>query len=288
MDRSTSAARAGFDPELFKAEQRANWDAASTGALRFREELETGLAPVTGRLLQLADLRAGQSVIDLATGYGEPALTAAKRVGPAGRVVGVDISPAMVAAARARADVGNVTFIVGDFESLSDTGGPFDVVLSRFGLMLAVDHVGTFRSIRRILVPDGVLAAAVWASPESNLFAIGVGTLAKLAQLDAGRADEPGTFSMSDPLRLEHELREAGFTDVTVQQCDAPFRFPDVNSYIDVTRSLVAPGLIAAATRAVGTTARVWETVADAVSPHRASDGTLFLPSTAHCLRATA
>lgn len=285
MGQSTSTERAGFDPSHFKAEQRTNWDAASAGALRYYDDLETGLAPVTERLLRLADLRPGQSVIDLATGYGEPALTAAAVAGPTGRVVGVDISPGMVAVARGRADRDNVTFVEGDFESLPDAA-PFDVALSRFGLMLAVDHVATFRGIRRILAPGGVLAAAVWAAPASNLFAIGVGTLARLAGMDTGHADEPGTFSMADPEQLRRELRQAGFTDVSIEQCDAPFRFPDVDRYLEVTRSLVAPGLVAAATRSLGTAERVWAAIADAVSPHRAPDGTLSLPSTAHCLRA--
>lgn len=77
----------------FKRAQRANWDAASAGAVRFEEELESGLNAVSGRLLSLAGVQAGRSVLDLATGYGEPALRAARTAGPSGRVVGVVLSP---------------------------------------------------------------------------------------------------------------------------------------------------------------------------------------------------
>src|SRR2546423_3480119 len=130
-----------FDAAAYKAETRKVWDATCPGWEASLEYFERGAAAVTARLLELAGLRPGQSVLDVATGHGEPALTAAGVVGPTGRVVGVDLAPRMVEAARARAkaagDPDHVTFVVADLEDLDSAGvgEGFDAVLSRFGLM---------------------------------------------------------------------------------------------------------------------------------------------------------
>src|SRR3984893_6061387 len=122
-----------FDPIAFKSKQRADWNAMSPGWEAERDGFERGAASVTARLLDLGGVRPGQTVLDVATGQGEPALSAARIVGPTGRVVGIDASPGMLEVARRRAHgQGNIEFIEADMESLGQVAGPFDVVLSRF------------------------------------------------------------------------------------------------------------------------------------------------------------
>jgi ubiquinone/menaquinone biosynthesis C-methylase UbiE len=96
----------------------------------WHDEIEGWFMPIMSRLFQLADLRPGQCVLDIGTGYGEPALSAAARVGPAGHVLGIDVSRAMLEAARRRArDHSNVEFAEADIETL-DESGRFDVATS--------------------------------------------------------------------------------------------------------------------------------------------------------------
>src|SRR4051812_37997539 len=176
-----------FDATAYKAETRKVWDAACPGWEASLEYFERGAAPVTARLLELAGLRPGQSVLDVATGHGEPALTAASVVVPTGRVIGVDLSPRMVEAARARAKgTDQATFAEADLEDLDGLeAGGFDAVLSRFGLMFAVDHVATFRTLARRLRPGGVLAAAVWGPPDQHLMSVGPMALGERVGLPA-------------------------------------------------------------------------------------------------------
>src|SRR4051812_11484363 len=155
-----------LDVATVKEQQRETWDGVSGGWEDFGELFERGAGAVTARLLELAGLRAGHAVLDVGCGQGEPALAAAEAVGPRGRVLGVDLSPRMVAVARRRArGRPNVTFRVADVEAVDLPARSFDVVLSRWGLMFACDHLTTFRSLGRLLRPRGVLAAAVWGEP---------------------------------------------------------------------------------------------------------------------------
>src|SRR5262249_31611777 len=91
-----------FDPLAFKAQQRAQWSAVAQGWRRRWTTFERDAQPLSDRLMELAHIDLGQRVLDVATGIGEPALTAARRVGPAGSVVASDQAPPMLAVGRGR------------------------------------------------------------------------------------------------------------------------------------------------------------------------------------------
>lgn len=196
----------------------------------------------------------------------------------------------MLARAReraARAGVRNATFTVGDFEALDQPDAAFDAVLSRFGLMLAVDHVATFREIARVLAPGGTLAAAVWAGPESNPFASGVAAVVQLLGLPPGAPGTPGTFAMSDRAALRADLAAAGLADVAVEEQVAPFRVGGVERYVELTRSLLAPRLSALVAERFGSDRPMRDAIAAAAAPYVVEGGAVALPSLAYCLRAT-
>ncbi|MEU6038435.1 class I SAM-dependent methyltransferase [Actinomadura sp. NPDC047616] len=282
-----------IDPEQVKTEQRRSWNAISAGWDATHEIFERGGAALTRRLLDLADVRPGRRVLDVATGIGEPALNAAAAVGPGGCVVGVDISPAMLAVARRRARLHgcrNVAFAEGDVEHLGQPEGAFDVVLSRLGLMFAVDHVAAFRGLRAVLVPGGVLAAAVWAEPEAApMMSLGYRVLADRLDLPSPPPGLPGPFSMSDPGRLAADLIAAGFQDVSVTAFTVPFRLDGPGEYVEITKAMTPPRLLGLLRDRYGSEddPATWEAVGAAVAPF-AAGGVIPLPSTALCVRAVA
>jgi len=105
-----------------------------------------------------AELKEGEVVLDLGSGCGLDALLAARRVGPRGRVIGVDLTPEMVersrrAAAKARA--ANVEFRIGRIERLPVDDASVDVVLSNCVMNHCRDKVAAFREARRVLRPGG-------------------------------------------------------------------------------------------------------------------------------------
>lgn len=155
-------------------------------------------------------------VLDLATGRGEPAILAARRVGPTGTVVGVDRSAAMLAMAKERAaseGVSNLDLRVLRAESLENVPmAHFDATLVRWGLMYMDAPVTALAAARRAMRPSGALVAAVWAEPERvPYFSLPRRALARYRTLPVISADSPGTFRYADPERLARDLGLAGF-----------------------------------------------------------------------------
>lgn len=111
-----------------------------------------------GNPTAFADLKEGEVVLDLGSGGGIDALLAAKKVGPKGRVIGVDMTPEMVERARRNAEgmgASNVEFRVGEIERLPVEGGSVDVIISNCVINLAPDKDKVFQEASRVLKPGG-------------------------------------------------------------------------------------------------------------------------------------
>jgi len=180
-------------------------------------------APVSERMLDLAELRPGMRVLDLATGRGEPAVRAAHRVGPSGAVLGVDLSEGLLQMARERAareGLSNLELRAMNAELLE--GVPtahFHRTLARWGLMYLDSPVAALSAARRAMVPRGVLVAAVWAEPERvPYFTLPRRVLEKCVSLPPINADAPGPFRYADAAQLHQDFRAAGFTIEHVEE----------------------------------------------------------------------
>ena len=151
-----------MEPKLQRRVQRYGWDLA---APCYETLWQAQLASAHAELLARAALAPGEQVLDAACGTGLVAFGAARAVGPAGRVVGVDLSGAMVEAARRSArlrNVANVTFARMDAEALALPDASFDVALCALGLMYVPEPAAALRELRRVLRPGGRLVLAVW------------------------------------------------------------------------------------------------------------------------------
>jgi|GEM_PF-2131854 len=173
-------------------------------------------APLSERMLDLAALRPGMNVLDIATGRGEPAIRASRRVHPHGIVSGFDVDHSMLGLARERADregVTNLELAISNFQTLD--GIPenhFNVALARWGLMYFQEPVQALKNVHAALVQGGPLVAAVWTDPEDAAFyQLPRVAASKVTSVPEINYDVAGTFYYSDLKKFASDLEVAGF-----------------------------------------------------------------------------
>jgi ubiquinone/menaquinone biosynthesis C-methylase UbiE len=175
--------------------------------------------PVTETLIEEADLIEGDTVLDVACGAGEPALTIAKRVGPSGSVICTDAIPEMIAAAQSEAQrrgVTNVAFRQCTADSLPFESASFDAVVCRLGVMFFPDPLAGFREMLRVTKREGAIALAVWGKSELNPFSYLITDVVARYSDTATPTDPnaPGAFRFAEPGSLARILAEAGAVDI--------------------------------------------------------------------------
>jgi SAM-dependent methyltransferase len=217
-----------FDPVRYKETTREQWQAAAEPWNRWGPTIAQWLDPATEIMLDMAGVRAGSRVLDVAAGAGGQSLVAARRVGPSGFVLATDIAPKLLAFADEavrRAGLANVQTQVMDGESLELDAESFDAVISRVGLIYFPDQQRALAGMRRALKPGGKVAAIVYSTADKNqFFSLPVGVIRRRAQLPPPLPGQPGPFSLGSPGVLEEAFTRAGFRDVQARVVAAPLR----------------------------------------------------------------
>lgn len=278
----------GFNPQEYKSRQRRDWDAVSPGWERWWETLEAGARHISQRLLESAEIKPGDRVLDIATGIGEPALSAARRVGARGRVVATDQATGMLDIARRRAareGLTNVAFLETDGELLGDLDSEFDAVLCRWGLMFFPDVKAALSRIHEVLVPGGRVAAAVWSDPErvpSISFAMRV--IGEQVQAPPPPPDMPSPFALADRDALRRLFEQAGFREVSIEPVNVTFSLPSAEAYTAFTQDIAAPVVAMVEEQPADRQAEIWEMLTEAVRRFETEDGGIELENEALCV----
>ena len=168
-------------------------------------------------VLAAAEVAGGNLVLDVATGPGEAALVALTVVEPAGLVIGADISPAMLTAARARLGDDSFQPVATDGQALAFRDGSFDAVVCQLGLQFFPDPARGLAEFRRVLRAGGCTAVCVISTPDrAPMWGVFADALSR--HLPDQREALHLSFALADPERLEHLFRTAGFRDVRVKR----------------------------------------------------------------------
>lgn len=162
-----------------------------------------------GNPTAIASLAAGEVVLDLGSGAGIDCFLAARRVGPGGKVIGVDMTPEMVARARANAEQGgyaNVEFRLGEIEALPVADATVDVVISNCVLNLSPEKDRVLREVHRVLRPGGRVVVSDLVSDRG------------VPDVVAGSLDAVAGCLPTPRERYLEEFRSAGFADVRITE----------------------------------------------------------------------
>jgi len=188
--------------------------------VREAERFDSLLGPFGRRLLEASALEPGERVLDVGCGNGAVSLEAARAVGASGSVTGIDLSAPMLEVARLRAEEQGVDvhFVRGDAQTAS-FDEPFDLVVSRFGVMFFDDPEAAFGNLARATRPGGRLCFVCWQEMFANEW-IAVPAMAMVAHVgipELPEAGAPGPFALADAGRTRQLLLSAGWSEVGIE-----------------------------------------------------------------------
>jgi ubiquinone/menaquinone biosynthesis C-methylase UbiE len=270
-----------IDSADFREAQHKNWDSAAVGWNEWSEFNDRADRDISERLVELAGVRSGSRVLDVAAGYGEPALTAARRAGPEGSVVATDISAEMLAFGRERAaaaGLGNVEFVESDASSLDFPPASFVAAVSRWGIIFEPDAEAAAGRIRGFLKPGARIAIASWGEPDEVPFlSIPMRTTMERLGVSPPPAGTPGPLSRPTPAAIGGLLEGGGFSNVAVEQSEVVFAFDSPEHFTAYVRAIAAPIRAMIEQHAGEAQEEAWDAITQAAADAGGGSGPLSL-----------
>jgi SAM-dependent methyltransferase len=234
-----------LDSEEFRGTQREQWDGAAKGWRKWSELIDSAASGVSERLVELAGVAPGSRVLDVAAGYGEPALTAARVAGPEGHVTATDISAEMLAYGRERAaaaGVESIEFVEAAAASLDYPENSFDAALSRWGIIFEPDGEAAAARVRGFLKPGGRMAISSWGPPERTPM-LGVPMMTAMQRLEVPPPPPgtPGPLSRPTPEAIGGLLEAGGFSDVEVEETEVVIEWESPEEFTVFIKEIAPP-----------------------------------------------
>ena len=188
-------------------------------------------APAANGLIQIATLRPGERVLDVACGTGVVARLASEAVGTAGTVTGLDINPGMLAVARSTTLPGMaIEWHEASAEAMQLPEASFDAVLCQMGLQFVSDKHAALSEMRRVLAPGGRMVLNL-PGPAPQLFVImGEALTHHIGAEAAGFVNQ--VFSLHDTAEIHTLINGAGFRDVSVQADTKSLSLPPPEEFL--------------------------------------------------------
>ncbi|PPR10391.1 MAG: Aklanonic acid methyltransferase DauC [Alphaproteobacteria bacterium MarineAlpha11_Bin1] len=192
---------------------------------RYADTVDIMFSSITEAVLEAAQIRAGNRVLDLGCGNGGTTLALADLVTNTGMVMGIDVSRPMIQRAQERldtVDLSNVSLVLGDAAVYPFADRSFDKLVSRLGAMFFSNPAAVFARLGPTLDKGGRLALGVWRHPRENLWAMEPVAAAKpfLEMPPRPGQEEAGPFSFGDPARVRRVLSGSGWQNIELTPLD--------------------------------------------------------------------
>jgi ubiquinone/menaquinone biosynthesis C-methylase UbiE len=273
------------DAGEFRETQHKQWDSAATGWRKWNELIDRAASAVSERLVELAGVKPGDRVLDVAAGYGEPSIEAAKTTGPEGSVVATDISAEMLAYGRERATaegLENIEFVESDAISLDYPADSFDAAVSRWGIIFDPDGEGAAERVRGFLRAGGRFAISSWGTPEQVPFlAIPMRTAMQRLDVPPPPPGTPGPLSRPTPDALRGLLEGGGFSDVEVEEVQVDFEWTSPEEFTTFVKEIAPPISSMIAPHPEDVQKETWAAITEAIRDEAGGDGEVRLSNVA-------
>src|SRR5918994_3386527 len=274
-----------LDAVGFRDVQRRQWDTAATGWRKWSKLIDEGGSKVSQRLVDLAGIEQDHRVLDVAAGYGEPSLTAARKVGAKGSVVATDISGEMIAFGRERAaaaGVENIEFIESDAAALDFPKSTFDAALSRWGIIFEPDGEEAVARVREFLKPGGRMAISSWGPPDRvPMLGLPMRTVMERLLVPPPPPGTPGPLSRPTPEALAGLLEGGGFSDVAVEEADVTFEWQSPEEFTTFIKEIAPPIIAMIEPHPKDVQDETWAAITEAVRKAATDSGKLRLSNQA-------
>lgn len=260
-----------------KSELRSTWEKAAPGWAKWENEFSAGLSAATDTLIDMAGIRTGMRVLDLACGAGNQTMQTAGRVGPSGSVVACDISATMLDHVRqsaAAANLQNIETLESAAEDLDERLPSFDAAISRLGLMLFPLPGSALKALQRVLKPGARFAALVFTTPDNNPFlARTMAAVLRCAGKSPPRPGQPGLFVLGGNRILESLMRDSGFVQIQTKLVTASLNLPSASHALEMMREAFGAYRAVVADLSDTEKSKAWNEVYECLKQFEGADG---------------
>jgi enediyne biosynthesis protein CalE5 len=220
-------------------------------------------------------------VLDVAAGYGEPSLSAAKVAGAEGSVVATDISADMLAYGRERAaaaGLDNIEFVEAEVMALDFEPESFDAALSRWGIIFEPDGEGAAERVRGFLKPGARMAISSWGPPERTpMLGVPMRTAMERLNVPPPPPGTPGPLSRPTEEAIGGLLSGGGFSDVEVEEIELTFEWESPEEFTTFVREIAPPISALIDPHPEDVQRETWNAITEAIRERAADDGTVSL-----------
>ena len=230
--------------EQIRDQQKASWNKFSPGWRKWDVLMMDFLHPIGDEIIGSLNPKSDETILDVASGTGEPGLTIATML-KGGKVVITDLAEDMLEVAKEHArqrEIKNIEFLACDVCELPFADSSFDAISCRFGFMFFPDMLLAAKEMARVLKPGGRIATSVWNLPEKNFWVTAVGgTINKNMQIPPPPPEAPGMFRCAKSGLIQDLFKQAGLKNCTEKEITSKLKCLTADIYWNMMTEVAAP-----------------------------------------------